>query len=96
MTYDAFITELNRAGLTVRRFATLMCMQPNSISNNKKKGEVPAHLAVIASLLSEMALNDLDFHPVFARLGPNPKKARGASKTGKFARERQGVLELGK
>ena len=46
MTYDDFIIELNKAGLTVRRFADLMEMQPNSISNYKKKGEVPDHLAV--------------------------------------------------
>lgn len=96
MKYEDFITELNRAGLTVRRFAELLGMQPNSISNNKKKGEVPVHLAVIASLLAEMASNDVDFEPVFARLEPARKRPRGASKLGKFAGDRQGVLELDK
>lgn len=96
MTYEEFITELNKAGLTVRRFAELMSMQPNSVSNNKKKGDVPVHLAVIASLLAEMASRDIDYAPVFERIEPSRKKPRGAAKAGKFGGDPQGVLELGK
>jgi len=96
VTYDDFITELNKAGLSVRRFADLLRMQPNSISNNKKKGEVPDHLAVIASLLAEMSTRAIDFEPIFARLEPSRKKPRGASMPGKFAGDPQGVLELDK
>lgn len=96
VTYDDFITELNKAGLTVRRFAELMSMQPNSISNNKKKGDVPVHLAVIASLLAEMARRDIDYAPIFERIEPGRKKPRGAAKAGKFAGDRQGALELDK
>jgi len=96
VTYDDFITELNKAGLTVRRFAELMSMQPNSVSNNKKKGDVPVHLAVIASLLAEMASRDIDYVSIFERLELGKKKPRGAAKVGKFAGDPQGVLELGK
>jgi hypothetical protein len=96
VTYEDFIIELNKAGLTVRRFAELMSMQPNSVSNNKKKGDVPAHLAVIASLLAEMASHDIDYAPIFERLEPGRKKPRGAAKAGKFAGDPQGVLELDK
>ena len=96
MTYDDFITELNKAGLSVKRFADLMRMRPNSISNNKKKGEVPIHLAVIASLLAEMSIRSIDFEPIFSRLEPSKKKPRGAAKPGRFAGDRQGVLELDK
>lgn len=96
MTYDDFIAELNKAGLTVRRFADLMGMQPNSVSNNKKKGEIPIHLAIIASLLAEMARGDIDYRPIFERLGPGRKKPRGAAKPGKFAGDPQGLLELDK
>ncbi|MBW9076407.1 XRE family transcriptional regulator [Rhizobium pusense] len=96
MTYDDFIIELNKAGLTVRRFAELMSMQPNSVSNNKKKGDVPVHLAVIASLLAEMVSRDIDYAPIFERLEPGRKKPRGAAKAGKFAGDPQGVLELDK
>lgn len=95
MTYDDFIVELNRAGLTVRRFADLMEMKPNSISNYKKKGGVPDHLAVIAGLLAELSLHNIDFEPIFSRLEPSRMKPRGAAKPGKFAGDPQGVLELG-
>lgn len=96
VTYDDFIIELNKAGLTVRRFAELMSMQPNSVSNNKKKGDVPVHLAVIASLLAEMVSRDIDYASIFERLEPGRKKPRGAAKARKFAGDPQGVLELDK
>lgn len=38
MTYDAFVTELARAGLTIREFASLLGMRPNSITNNRQRG----------------------------------------------------------
>lgn len=96
VTYDDFIAELNKAGLSVRRFADLIGMQPNSVSNNKKKGEIPIHLAVIASLLAEMTRRDIDYSPIFERLAPGRKKPRGAAKSGKFAGDPQGLLELDK
>lgn len=94
--YEDFIMELNKAGLTVRRFANLMGMQPNSVSNNKKTGEIPMHLAVIASLLAELSSRSIDYIPIFDRLEPSRKKPRGAAKSGKFAGDPQGVLELDK
>jgi hypothetical protein len=96
LTYDDFITELNKAGLTVRRFAELMGMRPNSVSNNKKTGEIPMHLAVIASLLAELSSRSIDYSPIFERLEPARKKPRGAAGPGKFAGDPQGVLELDK
>lgn len=96
MTYDNFITELRKAGLTVRRFAKLMSMQPNSLSNYRKKGDVPVHLAVIASLLAEMVRHEIDYAPIFERVEPGKKKPRGGAKAGKFAGDPQGVLELEK
>lgn len=94
VTYDDFITELNKAGLTVRRFAELMGMQPNSVSNNKKTGEIPMHLAVIASLLAEFSSRNIDYSPIFERLEPARKKPRGAAKSRKLAGDPQTVLEL--
>lgn len=96
VTYNDFIAELNKAGLTVRRFAEFMSMQPNSVSNNKKSGEIPMHLAVIASLLAEMSSHGIDYAPIFERLEPGRKKPRGAARSGKFAGDPQGVLELDK
>lgn len=94
MNYEDFIISLGKAGLSVRRFADLMGMKPNSISNNKKKGEVPIHLAVIASLLAEMSARNIDFEPIFNRLQPSRKKPRGSARPGKFAGDKQGILEL--
>lgn len=94
MTYDAFVAELARAGLTIREFASLLGMRPNSITNNRKRGEVPDHLAVIAALLSELRLSGVPAAPVFARLGLTKKKPRGAATIGRFAGDKQGTLEL--
>ncbi|MGC1303723.1 MAG: XRE family transcriptional regulator [Caulobacteraceae bacterium] len=94
MTYDAFVAELAQAGLTIREFASLLGMRPNSITNNRKRGEVPDHLAVIAALLSELRLLGVPAAPVFARLGLSKKRPRGAAVAGRFAGDKQGMLEL--
>ena len=94
MTYNDFIGELNKAGLSVKRFGDLMGMQPNSISNNKRRGEVPIHLAMIASLLAEMSARRIDFGPIVARVQPGKKKSRGAAIHGKFAGDKQIALAL--
>lgn len=92
MTYDNFLCELNKAGLSVKRFADLIGMQPNSISNNKKRGEVPIHLAFIVSLLAEMSARHIDYEPVMARVRPVKKQPRGAATCGRFAGDKQGTL----
>ena len=50
MPYADFLEELRKAGLSVREFAELMGMNPNSISNYARKGDLPTHLALIAVL----------------------------------------------
>ena len=85
MTYDDFTAELSKAGLSIRGFAELLGMRPNSISNNKKKGEVPGHLAIIAAMLAEFEAHDIDYKPIFSRVDVSRKKARGAAEPGKFA-----------
>lgn len=94
MTYEAFVAELSRAGLTIREFADLLGMRPNSITNNRKRGEVPDHLAVIAALLSELRLAGTQVEPVFARLGLSKKRPRGGATPGRFAGDKQGTLEF--
>jgi hypothetical protein len=73
-----------------------MGMRPNSVSNNAKRGEVPAHLAVIAALLAELSVRRIPIEPIFARLDLDKggKKPRGASAVGKFGGDKQGRLEL--
>lgn len=94
MTYDDFLGELNKADLSVKRFADIVGMQPNSISNNKKRGEVPIHLALIASLLAEMSTHNIDYEPVMARVRPLKKRPRGAAVGGRFAGDKQTTLEF--
>jgi len=95
MTYADFLTELGRAGLTVRAFADLVGMNRNSVSNYAKAGVVPSHLAVIAALIAEMNACGIAYHPVIERIEMTPKKHRGTAKPGRFGGERQGRLELG-
>jgi hypothetical protein len=96
LSYDEFISELGKAGLSVRKFAELVSMRPNSVSNNAKRGEVPTHLAVIAALLSELGVRRIPIEPIFSRLELTKvaKKPRGASSAGKFGGDKQGRLEL--
>ncbi|MDR3043240.1 MAG: hypothetical protein LBU75_03135 [Desulfovibrio sp.] len=71
-------------------------MQPNSISNNKKNGAVPDHLAIIAALLAELTSQNIDYGSIFARLEIHKKKPRGAAILGKFVGSKQCVLEFDK
>lgn len=61
MPYPDFLTELVKAGLNVRGFAELIGMNPNSISNYGRAGEVPAHLALIVVLVAELSALGIDY-----------------------------------
>lgn len=94
MTYDDFLAELGKAGLSVRAFADLIGMNPNSVSNYASTGDVPRHLAVIAALLAEINVHGIDFRPAVERVGANRKKPRGRAKPGRFGGDKQEQLEL--
>ena len=91
--YSAFLNELGRAGLNVRQFADLVGMNRNSVSNYAS-GSVPKHLALIAVLLGELHLRDIDYHPAVSRVASTPGRPRGGSKPGKFGGDRQEELDL--
>jgi hypothetical protein len=91
MTYDEFTRQIGKAGLSLREFAQLLMMNSNSLSNLAKKGEVPDHLAVIVSLMGEMAERRVDFRPVVMGLDLKPKKPRGAG-VGRFGGDKDGPL----
>lgn len=95
MTYDDFSAELSKAGLSIRAFAELIGMNPNSVSNYASAGGVPHHLACIAALLAEMNVNDVDFEPAIRRVNISRKKPRGRGKPGRFGGDKQEQLELG-
>lgn len=94
MTYSEFLAELDQAALTVRDFAGLVSMHPNSVSNYAKSGEVPAHLAIIAALLAELRSNGIEREPVFDRIRILPKRARGNAEPGRFGGNLQGRFSL--
>lgn len=89
MTYEEFLRQLGKAGLTVREFAKLVRMNRVSISNNAKKRQVPSHLAVIACLLGEMGENGIDYREVLSQIDIEPRKARGVAAKGRFGGNRQ-------
>ena len=89
MEYEEFQRQLGKAGLTIKAFAELLCMNRVSISNLAKKGEVPVHLAVIASLMGEMADSGIDYRAVIARIKIEPRQAKGAAAHGIFGGSKQ-------
>jgi hypothetical protein len=94
MSYANFISELERAGLSVRAFAELVGMNPNSISNYARNGELPTHLALIAVLVAELGSHGIDFRQAVAKVGVVPKKPRGGARRGRFGGDRQINLDL--
>lgn len=94
MTYDEFQRHVGKAGLTIKSFAELIRMNRISLSNYAKQGEIPSHLAVIATLLGEMADRGIDYTTVLSRIEIEPKRPRGAGMRGKFGGNKQRDLEL--
>lgn len=91
--YADFLKELGRAGLSVREFAGLIGMNPNSISNYARSGELPTHLSLIAVLIA--GINELggDYRQIMSKVELLPKKPRGGARRGRFGGNRQ--LDLG-
>lgn len=88
MRYEEFKRQLGKAGLTIAEFAELVKLNPKSISNYSKQGDVPSHLAVIITLLAEMAERKIDFRPILLKLPIEVNKPRGAGK-GRFGGNKQ-------
>jgi hypothetical protein len=91
--YAEFLAELERAGLSVRSFAELIGMNPNSITNYAGRGELPQHIALVAVLVAEMATRGLDYRSAIAKVAPT-QKPRGATRRGQFGGDRQAALDL--
>ncbi|QXA07328.1 helix-turn-helix domain-containing protein [Acinetobacter pittii] len=68
MPYSEFQRLVGKAGLTIKDFAELLGMNPNSITNYHKVGAIPSHIAIIISLISTMKDQGIDFSQVFERL----------------------------
>lgn len=94
MRYPDFLLELERAGLSVRAFANLIGMNPNSISNYARSAEVPTHLGLIAVLVAELGAAGIDYTRVMAKVDLARKKPRGGARKGHFGGDRQASLNL--
>jgi transcriptional regulator with XRE-family HTH domain len=94
MSYAEFLNELLRAGLSVRAFAELIGMNPNSISNYARDGALPTHLAFIAVLVAELSNKGVDYRQTMAKVELAPKKPRGGARRGHFGGDRQNSLNL--
>lgn len=94
MTYTDFLAELGKVGLSVRAFAELIGMNPNSISNYARTGELPTHLALIAVLI--VGINEMggDYRNVISKVEVTSKKPRGGARRGHFGGDRQNNLSL--
>ena len=68
MPYSEFQRLIGKAGLSIKEFAALLDMKPNSITNYSKQGVVPTHIAVIVALISTMKDEGLDFYPIFEKI----------------------------
>lgn len=89
MTYEEFRRQLGKAGLTSKQFADLVKLNCNSVTNYATHGEVPAHWAIVAVLLGEMAERKIDFKSILEAIDISPKKVRGSAAKGKFGGSRQ-------
>lgn len=94
MNYADFIARLERIGLTVRGFAELIGMNPNSVSNYARKGELPSHLALIAALVVAVGELGGDYRHIISSVDVTPKKPRGRGRRGQFGGDGQTRLEL--
>ncbi len=68
MPYTEFQRLVGKAGLSIKEFAALLDIKPNSITNYSKQGVVPTHIAVIVALISTMKDEGLDFYPIFEKV----------------------------
>ncbi len=88
--YTDFLAELRKASLSVREFAELVGMNPNSISNYARSGELPTHIALIAVLVAGVGELGGDYRRVMARVERVRKKPRGTGRRGRFGGARAG------
>jgi hypothetical protein len=81
MQYTEFQQALDEAGLSLREFALLLKLNPNSVTNYKKRGTVPSHLGVIACLVRELNAHHIDYRSVLAHIPIEPKASRGSMRS---------------
>ncbi|WP_202758287.1 XRE family transcriptional regulator [Delftia acidovorans] len=94
MSYSDFVAELQNIGLSVRAFAELVGMNPNSLSNYAGHGELPTHIALIAVLIAGIAEKGGDYRKIMSKVAITPKKPRGSGKRGRFGGDPQQAMDF--
>lgn len=94
MSYEEFLRQLGKAGLKIGEFSEIVKMHRNSITNCSKSGIVPSHLAIIATLMGEMAEHRIDYKKPLSRIDIRAKKLRGTAAIGRFGGNKQTDLDF--
>jgi hypothetical protein len=96
MKYKEFQRQLGKAGISICKFASIVKMNPHSITNCAKSDRIPSHLAIIATLMGVMADHKIDFQKELRKIKIEPKKPRGRASKGKFGGTTRNDLNSGK
>lgn len=64
MNYSELQIELINSGLSIKDFASLIGMHPNSVTNYKSKGVLPLNMSIILALIVELKRNGIDPEPI--------------------------------
>ena len=94
MFYGDFLAALGKAGLSVRAFAALTGMNPNSISNYARHGELPKHLALIVVLIVGVKELGGDYRQIMSQVALTHQKPRGSARQGQFGGGRYAKQDL--
>ncbi len=94
MSYAEFLTQLQKIGLSVRAFADLMGMNPNSISNYARGDELPSHIALIAVLIVGVSELGGDYRALMSKVALTRKKPRGGARQGRFGGDPQQDMDF--
>ncbi len=94
MSYSDFLAELQKAGLSVRAFAELIGMNPNSLSNYARCGELPTHIALIAVLVAGISEMGGDYRQIMSKVILTPKRPRGGARQGRFGGDPQQDMDF--
>lgn len=77
MNYQELKKRICKTGLTIKEFAILLRLNPNTITNLSKKEEMPRNLVIIVSLMVKMEENKLEYLGIFEELNLKENKPRG-------------------
>jgi hypothetical protein len=73
MGYDEFKQILKEARVPVKTLAAILGIQPTSLTNYSARGEVPRHIAVVATLVRVLASKNIPVEVALADYLPSKR-----------------------